>query len=181
MLDLSFISGTFSLNRASEAAPTQSGEDQLHPGWPLKMPQPQQPVSARRKYPAAIAAIKALLQETEKASALANCKNQSTRKQKKSSRQATSSTPAELAPHLYTTKEVAKALNFDEATIRRKAAAAWLPGSIEPCPIDGLTGWYVSHAGNIEGGRGCGWKLQKVRDIQQTEPSPAQPHQTMPK
>jgi hypothetical protein len=66
----------------------------------------------------------------------------------------------DLEPRIYTSKELAEYLSYDEATIRRKAAASWQEGAGAQ-PLKGIPDWYVVERGNNNGGRRCGWKFQQ--------------------
>ena len=66
----------------------------------------------------------------------------------------------DLEPRIYTSKELAKQLSYDDATIRRKAADSWQEGAV-PQPLKGSQNWYVVGRGNSQGGRRCGWKFQQ--------------------
>lgn len=66
----------------------------------------------------------------------------------------------ELEPRIYTSKEVAKALNYNEASIRKLAGAAWKDGG-EPKVLRKGSEWYVVGRGSSDGGRKCGWQFQK--------------------
>lgn len=70
----------------------------------------------------------------------------------------------DLDPKIYSTKEITKELKYSDATIRKKAkeAKALGPG---PQRLGRNLSWFVVAAPeNSEGGRGCGWKFQKLRE-----------------
>jgi len=69
-------------------------------------------------------------------------------------------TTPELEPRIYTSKELAEQMSYDDATIRRKAADSWQEGAV-PQPLKGSQNWYVVGRGNSQGGRRCGWKFQQ--------------------
>lgn len=72
--------------------------------------------------------------------------------------------PPDLDPRIYSIKEVMKELNYKDCTIRRKAKRAWNSGP-GPQRLDKNLPWFVVAAPeNSEGGRGCGWKFQKLRE-----------------
>lgn len=77
-------------------------------------------------------------------------------------------THVNLAPRLYTSKEVAKIVCTDESTIRRKASFAWDAADGRPQPLPGEPRWFVTGQGNENGGRKCGWRFQQV---QQADPA----------
>ena len=66
----------------------------------------------------------------------------------------------DLESRVFTSKELADHLSYDEATIRRKAAEKWHEGA-GPKPLKGHPDWYVVGRGNNDGGRRCGWKFQQ--------------------
>lgn len=68
----------------------------------------------------------------------------------------------ELEPRIYTSTELAKELNYNEASIRRKAKAAWIEGG-GPQPLGRGSNLYVVGRSCPGGGRKCGWKYQKLR------------------
>lgn len=69
----------------------------------------------------------------------------------------------DLDPKIYGSKELAEILRYHEANIRRLAAAAWKKGP-GPQPLKKDSEWYVVAApDSSEGGRGCGWKFQRLR------------------
>lgn len=70
--------------------------------------------------------------------------------------------PPDLEPRIYTSKELAEQLRYDEATIRRKAADSWKEGT-EPQSLKGHLDWYVVGRGSSGGGRRCGWMFQRLK------------------
>lgn len=68
----------------------------------------------------------------------------------------------ELDATLYSSRDVARELNYQDSTIRRCASKSWRQGP-GPHPLRGIPGFYVVARPNPGCGRGRGWKFRRVK------------------
>jgi hypothetical protein len=68
----------------------------------------------------------------------------------------------DLAPEVYTTKQLAKKVHTTMDTLKRHARIASAEGPL-PQPLPSFPGCFVVERSDPTGGKGCGWKFQEER------------------
>lgn len=69
---------------------------------------------------------------------------------------------SDLAPEVYTTKQLAKKVHTTMDTLKRHARIASAEGPL-PQPLPSFPGYFVVEMSDPKGGKGCGWKFQEER------------------
>ncbi len=73
----------------------------------------------------------------------------------------------DLAPDVYTTKQLAKKVHTTMDTLKRHARIASAEGPL-PQPLPSFPGYFVVEMSDPKGGKGCGWKFQEERKPEDT-------------
>jgi hypothetical protein len=74
--------------------------------------------------------------------------------------------PPDLAPEIFTTKELEEQVHASIDTLKRHARKACEKGPL-PQPLTDFPGWFVVVRSDPQGGQNRGWKFQKRRALEQ--------------